>query len=822
MTLMASEKKTYRWPILSEPQVIVGCQREATPNGRRKLNITRSSSMGNPFVLKEHGGDCETAEEATNKYIQWLWPRLRDTSSNEYAWFEQQSERLCSGEKLILGCCGHDHCHGVWIAHLLNTGDWRRWDTVDVEDWCARAIELLVKNWQQFDAFDNKVEPSSLSATDFAAVEARPGRLHDKHAWLITEAEFLDWDNPDPTIKRLYCFTYVLLVAHGPGGERHLTSGTAKSFLNTIKVIKETGEYPQTEEQKLLGAVDQLVADGATPAEILRSAASKGIRNTWNVERYADAARQEQESADAITEAIDRYMDEGEIPEIHLADFFPAKWLPCFRVLKEGLKFKDDVIVATIVCTVGAMLPPTSRVYGRSMTEKVIVWLFLIGSSGTAKSVLLKLLTMQPLQFGVQPLLKALNQRIRKEYAKAVAEYNKASNKLKKKDAPQDMELPKKPEASRAHTVLYTAPTTQGIRADMAETGTFLPSLLMKDELSSWFEEMASAGRQTDMPFYLSAYDGTYSNERFADESKSREVEEGALSVIGGIQPKVFLKFLQVGNENGFNARPLFFQIAREVRELLDSTEDDKKLNIYLGDLYEAAFRLGPVAPMLQTPREWGDVEPLPPPDLNRCPKFWLGKAAEKLFKQAFDELERKSTTAGSDEIEALWAKGPGQLLRWAAPIQIIRNHTGIEPHSDEWYPPEKILPIAEFERIAAVHEGDADAVEHHIRTWYPVISADTIRLALNLVIAGKTQGVDLVERATDPKAQQLRVFLDYVEKHTPKAPVAGVKLSKIFKNAWNSSNRPKRAEINQLAQLAKIRGLVVFVENGTAVRFVR
>ena len=72
-----------------EPEVIVGRQREATPKGRRKLNIIRSSSMGNPFVLEEHGGDCETAEEATNKYIQWLRPRLRDTSSKEYAWFEE-------------------------------------------------------------------------------------------------------------------------------------------------------------------------------------------------------------------------------------------------------------------------------------------------------------------------------------------------------------------------------------------------------------------------------------------------------------------------------------------------------------------------------------------------------------------------------------------------------------------------------------------------------------------------------------------------------------------------------------------------------------
>ena len=207
MTLMASETETYRWPPIYEPAVIVGRQREATPIGRRKLNISRSSSMGNPFVLKKHGGDCETAEEATNKYIKWLWPRLRDTNSKEYAWFESASELMHSGQKLILGCCGDDHCHGNWIAHLLHTGDWRRWDTIDVEDWCNRAIELLAKNWQQFDAFDNTVEPLPLQEFENGNTQSKPGCLHDKHAWLISEAEFLDWDNPDPTIKRIYCFT---------------------------------------------------------------------------------------------------------------------------------------------------------------------------------------------------------------------------------------------------------------------------------------------------------------------------------------------------------------------------------------------------------------------------------------------------------------------------------------------------------------------------------------------------------------------------------------------------------------------------------------
>ena len=59
------------------------------------------------------------------------------------------------------------------------------------------------------------------------------------------------------------------------------------------------------------------------------------------------------------------------------------------------------------------------------MVEKIIVWLFLIGTSGTAKSALMKKLTMSPLLFGVIPAMKVLNQRIKKDHAKAVTEYSK-------------------------------------------------------------------------------------------------------------------------------------------------------------------------------------------------------------------------------------------------------------------------------------------------------------------------------------------------------------------------------------------------------------
>ena len=812
-----------------DPMVIVGVQREKTPKGFKKLNVSRSSSMGNPFVLKEHGGDCETAEEATNKYMQWLRPRLRDTSSKEYAWFESASELMHTGQKIILGCCGDDHCHGNWIAHLLQTGDWRRWDTIDIEDWCNRAIELLAKNWQQFDAFDCIVEPVALEDIPLEGPEivtTKRGRLCNEHAVLVSDAEFINWDdvNSNPKIKRLYCFIYVALLAHGPDGDRQLVRGPVEMFLTIVKTVKETGDFPKTEQQQQQSKLDELIAEGASKKEILQSAAATGVTNTYSLERYADAAQAEQDAEEDILDAIDKLMDAGEVPDIRLEDYVPAKWIPGFRVLRDGLKFQDDVLVAVIVCCVGAMLPPTARIQAKSMEEKVILWMFLIGTSGVAKSVLIKLLCLTPLNFGVVPAVKVVNGKENDDFRKQKAEYHKEKSKWDKLK-PEQKEgkgPPSPPEPCRKKNVIYTSPTTQGIRADLAEFGPIIPSLLAKDELSSWFKEMGSTARQTDMEFYLSAYDGSYSNEVFADARLSREVTEASLSVLGGTQPKVFLQYLEAGNANGFNARPLFFQVPRLARTLLDKLNADHDLTIYLGDLYEAAFRLGPIDPLLAYSEGFSHGEGPPVPDLNRKPKFWLSDSATEKFVEVFNHLEEKSISAGSDEIEALWAKAPGQVLRVAAAIQFMRTYTGMEPPSDDWQPPDDLLPNGFWRNLRQRFNYDESLVEDHVRKFHPRVSTETIILATRLVIAGKTQGVDLVERGKNPIQEMLRVFLAYVKKHTPKSSSKGVKLSTIRKNAWNHRARPSAPDIKQMAQLAKSQGLVVLVEGGTAVRSVR
>ena len=798
-----TDNQGWKW-INPAPMLKVGQQRAKTTEGYKKLNVSRSGAMGNPFAIGDEG--IKSAEDATNAYIPWLDQQLRDTNSKEYIWFESTSELMHKGQRLELGCCGHENCHGHYIAHLLKTGDWRRWDTLDVSEWCDDVTNFLAANYRKFDAFEDG------------------GSAYTKWEVLLGKVQFLDWDDDSLAKKRRYGLLYVLLVAHGPNGKHELIEGDADTLLRTVAAIKETGEFPKNDTQKQQSEVDQLIAGGASKIEILQSVAARGVTNSYSVERYAEEARREYEQQEDIIYAIDKLLDAGEVPEIHLDDYVPAKWLPGFRVLKEGLKFQDDVLVATILCCVGAMLPPTTRIHAKSMEEKVIVWLFLIGTSGVAKSVLIKLLCMTPMNFGVVPAVKVINGNESENYRRQKAEFHREKSKWDrlKAEEREGKNPPSQPEPTRKKNVIYTAPTTQGIRADLAEYGPILPSLLAKDELSSWFKEMASPGRQTDIEFYLSGYDGSYSNEVFAEARFSREVTEAALSVLGGTQPRVFLQYLEAGNANGFNARPLFFQVPRVARQLLDKLQDDHDLTIRLGDLYEAAFRLGPIEPLLAHSEGFADRESQPAPDLSRKPTFWLSEEATEQFVQVFNHLEEKSISAGSDEVEALWAKAPGQVLRWAAPLQFLRSYTEMEEHSDDWQPPDHLLPHGFWRNIRQQFNYDESKVEEHVRKFFTRVSTTTIKLATKLVIAGKTTGVDLVERGQDPMQEMLRVFLAYAKKHTPKASSKGVKLGTIRKNAWNAKARPSAPDIKQMAMLAKSRGLVVLVENGTAVRSVR
>jgi hypothetical protein len=273
-----------------------------------------------------------------------------------------------------------------------------------------------------------------------------------------------------------------------------------------------------------------------------------------------------------------------------------------------------------------------------------------------------------------------------------------------------------------------------------------------------------------DVEFWLSSYDGAYSNDVFADARKSREVRHGKLGVVGGIQPKVFLEQLESGNANGFNSRPLFVHVPRIRREMVRMPEETKQeMQDRLGGLYLKALQF-------------------------EHQVFQLSEEAEEMFRQLFDQLEDLSLSANSEEVEALWAKGPGQVLRMVAAVHFVRVATGKEE-----------LVMRGFSSRQAV-----------------VVSTRSLQLAANLVMAGKTRAVELHERAANPMLEQADKLLEHARKRQGKHPDKGVALSVIRKAGWSAANRPTLAELKQMAHMLQSRGLVRVLNKGTSIWVVR
>lgn len=495
--------------------------------------------------------------------------------------------------------------------------------------------------------------------------------------------------------------------------------------------------------------IREAIESGATAADVQEQINQQFAEyNQAGLARFAEQYREEQERRQDLHDALDDLLLRGQRPEIHLADYVPCSWLPMFRVLKDGLKFKDDAIVMTIMAGVASMLNPKLRIRGMSMEEIPTVWLFLIGSSGTAKSVLLKSLI-------TAPMAKPLD---------LVDSWNEAEQQ-RREAADNGENLP----SFRKRNLIYTAPTTQGIRADLAEHGANLPGVLVRDELNGWLKQMAdeSGAGVGDVEFWLSSYDGAYSNDVFADAKKSRQVREGKLSVIGGIQPNVFLGQLEAGNANGFNSRPLFVSIPRIKRSLVHPDEQTEKLPERLGNVYLAALK-------------------------DDCKSYVLSEAAATLFDSLFNQIEDLALSAGGDEIEALWSKGAGQVLRVAAAIHFLRVATGQEM-----------------------------LVKQNYLKTQEVVSERSLQLAANLVLAGKTRAVELHERAANPMLEMADQLLEKAKKFQGKANGKGVALSAIRKS-WSSKNRPTLADLKQLAVMLQSRGMVQLLEGGKSIRAVR
>ena len=166
--------------------------------------------------------------------------------------------------------------------------------------------------------------------------------------------------------------------------------------------------------------------------------------------------------------------------------------------------------------------------------------------------------------------------------------------------------------------------------------------------------------------------------------------------------------------------------------------------------------------------------------------------AAEEAFHRLFDQLEDLSLQAGSEEVEAMWAKGSSQVLRVAAAIHFLRIATGQEEHE-----------------------------EHGLISRVTVVSERSLELAAKLVMSGKTRAAQLHERVANPMLAQAERLLEKAKKLQGNAPGRGVPLSRLRTN-FSSKDRPSAADLKQMTVILHSRGLVQLLDGGKSIRVVR
>ena len=204
----------------------------------KRINIQRGQGdrpLANPYQLKRADGTViRTAAEASELFWgDFAEQILEDTPQRQK--MQEIAALLKQGERIELGCCGHDDCHGHYIRDELVDEwdtppaaiDWL-WDlldsyvastalpdgkqvvfvespdsdcdeqeeperiVVDVDEWVGDVTDVLVDGWQQFNRFLFATKDGSVPDGDLAAKATSLWLQHDHLDPVIAQPRFFE------------------------------------------------------------------------------------------------------------------------------------------------------------------------------------------------------------------------------------------------------------------------------------------------------------------------------------------------------------------------------------------------------------------------------------------------------------------------------------------------------------------------------------------------------------------------------------------------------------------------------------------------------
>lgn len=216
-------------------------------------------------------------------------------------------------------------------------------------------------------------------------------------------------------------------------------------------------------------------------------------------------------------------------------EVFPPPIKEFIHGFSHGSGAPESFVAAGVLACLAGIIADSSLEVKYGYIEKPNLYLAVVGAPGVAKT--------PPLKASMNPLFQS-EKRIAKEFQEKKAEYEKQLKEAKNKKEREAI-----PKPSREPSRLITDGTTEGLLMHlnaMHEGNSSPHAVYFRDELKGHFggmDKYKSKGSGDDYELWLTLFSGGMVNRVLKTESHF--IPDARASVIGGIQPDVYLKHMQ-------------------------------------------------------------------------------------------------------------------------------------------------------------------------------------------------------------------------------------------------------------------------------------
>jgi hypothetical protein len=290
----------------------------------------------------------------------------------------------------------------------------------------------------------------------------------------------------------------------------------------------------------------------------------------------------------------------------------------------------------------------------RGWTAPAIIWIAIVGESGTAKTPAFKLV-MYPIRERQRKALERHADAMRQHEAD-LAHYEKALAEWKRDKKTTD-EPPAKPESPQAERCIVSDTTVEALAPLLLANPRGL--LLARDELAGWigsFDRYAGGKGGADAAHWLSMHNGeSILVDRKTGNPRTIYVPMASVSVCGGIQPTILHRALGVAHrESGLAARLLLTCPPRKPKRWTEA-DIDPTAEAEIARLVDRLYELQPT--------NGDDGEPRPV-------VIGLTHDAKAVWKAFFNSHAQEHVDLAG-ELSAAWSK----LEEYAARLALVIHY---------------------------------------------------------------------------------------------------------------------------------------------------